>query len=62
VEVTGGKINRMLAMDLKYSVFTDYVIGERRHYQGCTNSRNCICVYILYIWTYVKHNSSMGTY
>jgi len=53
VEVTGGKINRMLAMDLKYSVFTDYVIGERRHYQGCTNSRNCICVYILYIWTYV---------
>jgi len=30
------------------------IIGEQakraRHYQGCTNSRNCICVYIVYIY------------
>jgi len=34
-------------------------IGEQaRHYQRCTNSRNCISIYR----TYVRHNSSVGMY
>jgi len=41
-----------------------FIIGERakraRHYQGCTNLRNCVC--ILCIYMYVKHNSSSGTH
>jgi len=37
-------------------------IGERaRHYHGCTNSKFAIYVCI-YIWMYVRHNSSVGTY
>jgi len=43
------------------------IIGEQakraRHYPGCTNLKSYICVYMcVYTGTYVKHNSSMGTY
>jgi len=49
----------------KLVVINGHIIGERakraRHYQWCTNSRFAIYMYI-YIWMYVRHNISAGTY
>jgi len=43
-------------------LFLSHLIDDRaRHYQGCVPIRDLRYIHT-YIWTYVKHYSSVGTY
>jgi len=48
-----GPVHVLVTLDLHLLVGKQSIAKRVRHYQGCTNSRNCIYIYIyIYIYSY----------